>query len=96
MASIQLPDTIADALQKASVMGDEHDGTLKHSDLLFKPVDGGDVEVVGWFVQKQNIGFDDQGSGKRGPPTPPARECCKLLVGIQAQLLKYLVDSLLH
>ena len=43
MASIQFPDTIADALQKPSVMGDEHDGALKHSDLLFKPVDGGDV-----------------------------------------------------
>ena len=52
--------------------------------------------MVGRFVQKQNIGLDDQGSGERGPPTPPAGERCKLLVGIQAQLLQDLVDSLLH
>ena len=96
MAPIKFADAIADPLQKAPVVGDEHDGALKCSDLLLQPVDGGDIEVVGWLIKEQDVGLDHQRSGERRAPTPSSREGRKLFVGIQIQLLQYLFDPLRH
>ena len=51
VAPVELADAIADPLQKTPIVGDEYDGTVKCSNLLLQPIDGGDIEMVGRFVQ---------------------------------------------
>ena len=49
---IELADAVGDSLQETSVVGNEHDRTVKCFKLLLKPGDGGDVEVVGGLIKQ--------------------------------------------
>ena len=47
MAPIELTNAITNALQESPVVGNKNNGTLEVTDLLLKPIDRGDVEMVG-------------------------------------------------
>ena len=96
MAAIEFANTVADLLQKAPVVGDEHDGALECIDLLLQPVNGGDVEMVGRLIEEQDVGLYDQGARQCGTPTPAARQGRKSLISIEVKLLKYFLDALRH
>ncbi len=51
MAAVQFRNARGNALQKASVVCNQHNRAAVLLQLCFQPLDGGDVEVVGGFVQ---------------------------------------------
>ena len=51
--------------EKTPVVADDDDGAAVTADDFFQFFDGRHVEVVGWFVQKQNVRFFDQCPGQR-------------------------------
>ena len=72
MAPIELANAITDALQKPPVVGDEDNGALEATDLLLQPIDRGDIEVVGRFVQQQHVRLCHQCPRQCGTPSPAA------------------------
>ena len=44
-------------------MGDENEGTTELRQALFEPFNGGQVEVVGRFVEQKNVGIVGQYTG---------------------------------
>ena len=86
VAAIQLGDAGGHVLQEAAVVGDQHDGTAKLAQLLLQPFDGGNIQVVGGFVQEQKIGVGDQCPGQGHAPPPAAGEFAHRRVLGQLQL----------
>ena len=72
VAPIELANAITDALQKPPVVGDEDNGALEATDLLLQPIDRGDIEVVGRFVQQQHVWLCHQCPRQCGTPSPAA------------------------
>ena len=48
----------------------------------FEPCDGVQIEVVGWLVQHQQIGFGQQQARQRNPDAPPTRKLVCIAVRI--------------
>ena len=55
-------------------MGDQDDGVGVGGEVLFEPVAGFQVQVVGRLVEQQQVGFGEQQLGKRDAHLPPAGE----------------------
>ena len=69
-----LEDAAADRVEKLTVVGNRKDGAGKFFDLFLKPAQGLEVEVIGRFVEHQEIGFHDQQTGQVGPHDPPSAQ----------------------
>ena len=74
MAAIELTDAVTDALQEPPVVGNEDDCALELTDLLLKPIDRGDIEMVGRLVQQQYVGLCHQCPRQCGTPSPSTRQ----------------------
>ena len=46
-------------------MRHEHDCLFISEEKIFKPEDRADIEMVGGFVEKQEVRFMDQGTGQK-------------------------------
>ena len=55
-------------------MGHEHDGSRVLSEKRLEPGDRLDIEVVGWLVEQQEVGFGHQSAGQQDAAPPPARQ----------------------
>ncbi len=64
-AAVQIDDPGRQLVDKLTVVGDKHDGTTEILEELFQPVDSLDIQVVGRFVQQQQIGITSQRTGQR-------------------------------
>jgi len=73
-AAVQLQDASGQALQEGAVVGDEQQGPAPGLEEALQPVDGLDVQVVGGFVQEEQVGLRDQGTGEEGAPAHAAGE----------------------
>ena len=55
----------ADVVEKMAVMGDDDDGAdIVHQEIL-QPGDGGDIQMVGGFVEQDDVGLAEQGPGQQ-------------------------------
>ena len=88
-AAVEFDDAGGHRIQEAPVMGDDDRGTLPGAQHLFQPGDPFEVEMVGGFVQQQQIRFVDQGSGQRHALARPAGQASDLRVGRQAELFQH-------
>ena len=61
-------------IQEIAVVGDDDHGPLVVLQMVLQPVDAFDVEVIGWFVEKQVIRLPEQKPGQHGPHAPSAGE----------------------
>lgn len=77
-------------------MGDEQHRALEFLQCFFKPGDRADVEVVGRFVEHQQIRLGHQGLGQQHATTPAAGQFGEGLVGRQLQTAECAVDQLLQ
>ena len=50
----------ADLVQKVPIVGDDDDGLIILGQKIFEPTNRRDVQMVGRFIQKQNIGFSEK------------------------------------
>jgi hypothetical protein len=46
-------------------MGDEDDPSVERLELLFEPLEAGDVEMVGWLVEQQHVRLGEQKAAQR-------------------------------
>lgn len=75
LAPVDLHNTCGKALGKSPVMADKNQCAGLAQQKIFQPGDGGDVQVVGGFVQKQQIGPLQHDLSKAQPGQLAARKC---------------------
>ncbi len=66
-AIIDIRHMSADLVQEMAVMGDDDHCVLEAGEKILQPGDGLQVELVGGFVQKQDIRVAEQGLGQQHP-----------------------------
>jgi len=65
LAAIKLDDPGTHAVEEGTVVGNEEQRDAGFDQQVFQPLDGGDVEMVGRFVEQQHLGRHGQGLGQR-------------------------------
>lgn len=55
LAAVDLTDPASNVIEEVTVVGNGQDGTLVVSEVLFQPLHGFRVEVVGGLVEKQKV-----------------------------------------
>ena len=66
LASLQPEAPVGDALEEGAVVADQQDRGPAGGDLRLQGGDGRDVEVVGGFVEQQDVGVPCEGGGQGG------------------------------
>ena len=84
-APVELQDAGRQALQEASIVGDEEQGPGEVLEEALEPINGVDVQMVGGLVQQQQVRLPHQGLGEQHPPLETARQGVERGVAIQAQ-----------
>src|SRR6516225_7786892 len=74
--------------KKAAIVADEDERAAADIDLVFEPFDRGQIEMVGGFVQEQDIGRGRQHPRQRRPPRFAAGEMRGLLAAMKTKLLQ--------
>ena len=64
LAAVDLDDAGGDAVEEVAVVGDEEDGTGEVAEVIFEPDDGFGIEVVGGFVEQEDVWLGDEGAGE--------------------------------
>ena len=95
-ATVQFEDARGQALQESTVVRDKQHGALEVLDGFFKPGNGADVQVVGRFVEQQQVRLGHQGLGQQHATTPAAGQFGEGLVGRQLQAAQGAVHQLLQ
>ena len=85
-AAIQVDDAGGQLFQKRAIVGDEQHCVAVLQQEFFQPADGFDVQVVGRFVQQQDIGFLHQGACQQDAAFDSAGLGQKFGVAIQIEL----------
>jgi hypothetical protein len=86
LAPIDLHNTCGKALGKRPVMADKNQCAGFAQQKIFQPGDGGDVQVVGGFVQNE-VFRADQRPRQSHAPLGAAGERGKICIGIQPQMI---------
>ena len=69
-----LEDAVADRVEKLTVVGNRKDGAGKFFDLFLKPAQCLEIEMIGRFVEHQEVGFHDQQACQVGPHDPTSAQ----------------------
>ena len=93
-AAVEFADARRELVEEGAVVGDEQHGARPGADAVFQPLDGDDVEVVGRFVEQQQIGLADQRLGEAHPAAPATGQFADRLFGGQGHLGDHQVDAL--
>ena len=80
MAAVQLQDPFGGIVEEVAVMGDGDHGARIALQKLLQPVDRFGVQVVGWLVEQQHVGFGQQQRAKRHAAFFTARQNADLRV----------------
>ena len=93
LAAIQFQDPAGDIVQEIAVMGDQDDAALVFAQRRFQPFHRLRVQMVGGFVQQQDVGRVQQQLAQRHAAALAARQGFDLGVAIgAAQRVHRLVD----
>ena len=79
LALVQLDHPGDHLVQKVAVMGNGQHRSLETGQIVFQPFHRVEIQMVGWFVQQQNIGIFQNQAPQIDPGLFPARELLKLL-----------------
>ena len=71
-AAFRGDDLVADAVEEGAVVTDDHQSCRLLQQVALQPLDGLDVEVVGRFVEQQQIGILEQDLAEGDPHLPAA------------------------
>ena len=80
-------------------MGNRQNSTLEAIDIFFQPFHAAQIQMVGWFVQQQNIGLFQQKTSQVHPGLLAAGQAVKILhplVICNAQTVADLVHFHIH
>jgi len=70
---VEFDHFIGDIFKEIAVMADNDAGELGAQDKCFQPVNAGEVEMVGWFIEEQNVGALHQAFGNGQALAPATR-----------------------
>ncbi len=81
--AVELDDLAGGGFKKVAIVADGDGGEGGGAEQLFKPLNTGQVEVVGGLVEEHDFRFDDHGLGDGEPlaPTAGERGCFSVEVG---------------
>ena len=79
--AVQLQDPAGHVVEEIAVMGDGHDGPRVVLEGAFQPGHRLGVEVVGRFVEEQEVRLRQQETAQRHPAAFPAGQCRDLGIG---------------
>ena len=74
LAAVELEDPLGDIVQEVSVVGDRNDSAVVVLEETFEPFDTLGIEMVGWFVEQQQIGMAEQQTAQGDATTLAAAE----------------------
>ncbi|MNL67814.1 hypothetical protein D3C87_1924460 [compost metagenome] len=94
MAAIQFHDACGDTVKKGPVVCDGDYASWKVEQEVFQPLDGVEVQVIGWLVQQQHVGASDEGLRQRHAFFCAARQRANDCLWVQMQPLKSFLDTL--
>ena len=83
-AAIELENPARHIVEEVAIMGDEHDGALELAQRVFEPGHGFGVEMVGRFVEQQNVGRFEQEPAERHAALLAAGELRHIGIGLGA------------
>ena len=66
-ALFQFQHTVADRFQKIPIVGHQQQGRFLVAKPVLQPFDGVQIQVVGGFVQQNQVGFGDHHGGQGNP-----------------------------
>ncbi len=66
-------------LQQPAIMADQHDPRPQAAEFGLEPLDAGQVEMVGRFVQQQHVGFRCEHAGECGASRLAAGQALRIL-----------------
>jgi hypothetical protein len=61
---VDFDDAGGDDVEEVAVVGDEDDGAGECAEVVFEPADGFGVEVVGGFVEEEEVGLAGEGAAE--------------------------------
>src|SRR5690606_25052448 len=93
LAAIQLDNPRCHHIQETAVVGNDDRAATEIQQQLFQPKNAVKVQVVGGFVQQEQVGFVHQGIGQSDAFTLSARQAASQCIRIQAQLVDQGVDA---
>lgn len=69
-------------VEEGSVVGYDENSSRPRLEIVFQPCQGVQVDVIGRFVQHEEVGFDEQSTSKCQPHTPTTTEgfCWTVLI----------------
>ncbi len=73
-ARLELDDGVGHVLEKAAVVGDDQHARVRQAQKSLEPLDRFKVEVVGGFVEHEQVGVLQQQLGERESPALPAAQ----------------------
>ncbi len=96
LATVQIDNARRHVADKRTVMGNKDDAAGEVLQERFQPVDGFDIEVVGWLIQHQDARVTHQRTTQCRFTQPAARERRQLGIGLQTNLLQHVMDAALQ
>jgi hypothetical protein len=87
-AAIQPDRGAGNPFQQAPVMADHDDAGAHAGEFLLQPLDAGQVQMVGRFVEQQDVGFGGKHAGQRGSPGLAAGQHRRVFVAGEAELFE--------
>jgi len=63
IAAVEPEDFVGHIAEEGFVVADTEQGAFIGLEIPFEPFDGGEVEVVGGFVEEEEVGVFDEGAG---------------------------------
>ena len=67
-------NAVDEGVHEFEIVGDEQEGTGAGFEILLEPEEGEEVEVVGRFVEEEEVGLHDEEAGEVGAHDPAAAE----------------------
>ena len=81
LAPIEFENAGGKGAQESPVVRNEKNGEVPLFQEFLKPTDSCEVQVIGGFVENQQMGLADQGPGEHGPALVSARKGVEGFVG---------------
>ena len=86
LPAIQPHRCAGEILQEPAVMADQHQRPAAGLDLLFQPLDGAHIQVIGGLIQQQDVGPWRQHPGQRGAARLTAGQMRRVFRPAEAQI----------
>ena len=87
-AGVEPDEAAAEGFEQAAVVADEDDAGAEGFEFGFEPFDGGEVEVVGGFVEEEEVGRGGEGAGEGGAALLAAGEGGGMLGAVEAEAVE--------